>query len=109
MTGGDRSVRREEQTGRSSEAGLGERQTVVNHDLANPFQSREAGMALVEVGYFGLVAERREHPHPPDPENQLLLDTRLLVASVEPRGYVTVATAVLSEVGVEQVEPVASY
>ena len=76
MTGGDRSVRREEQTGRSSEAGLGERQTVVNHDLANPFQSREPAWPSLRWAISGWWPRRREHPHPPDPENQLLLDTR---------------------------------
>src|ERR1035441_1933385 len=65
----------------------------------------EGGVPLVEVCHLGVVTERRERTDAADAENELLLDTRLLVTAIQPRGDLAVVAPILPDVGVEQVQP----
>src|ERR1019366_7093684 len=91
---GDGGVCREEQSRRGGDAGFAEGEPVADHQLTNALQPSESGVTLVEVCHLGIASERCQPTHAADTENQLLLDSRLLVAAVEPGGYVAVAPAV---------------
>ena len=53
------------------------------HELSNPLQGQERGVALVEVAHRGLDPQRLQRPHPADPEDHLLPEAHLLVAAVQ--------------------------
>ena len=70
--------------------------------IADALQDDEGGVAFVEMPGGGRDAHGLEDAHAADAEDDLLLDARLTVAAVEPRGELAVPWGVLLEIGVEQ-------
>ncbi len=86
---------------------LGQRQIearAVLDQIADPLQDHEGGVALVQMEHAGLVAQRLERPHSADAQDDLLLDARLAIAAVEPRGELAIPRRVFLEIRVEEVE-----
>jgi hypothetical protein len=81
---------------------LVERRVLVFDQNAHSLECGEGGVALVQVEDGRPEAERRERADAADAEHELLPDTRLAVAAVEPIGERARPCRVLGEVGVEQ-------
>ena len=84
--------------------GLAVGEARVLHELADPLQPEEPGVALVGVEHLGVDAERVERAHAADAEEDLLTQPVLGLAAVEPVGDGAQVGSVLLDVGVEQVQ-----
>src|SRR5581483_6122221 len=67
-------------------------------------EQKKSSMALVDVPHRWSLLERVERAHATYAEDDLLLDTHLAIAAVEPMGDVAAVLVVLFDVGVEQVQ-----
>ena len=83
--------------------GGGERQPRC-HELADPLEAEEAGVALVGVEHVGLQAEGAQRPDAADAEHDLLAQPVVLVAAVEAVGDGDAVGGVALDVGVQQVQ-----
>ena len=72
--------------------------------LANPLQQGERGMPLVQVQQVVLDPERAQHLRAAEPEHDLLPQSQLEVADVEPRADPPAVRIILRDVGIHQVE-----
>src|SRR5206468_12057535 len=72
--------------------------------IANSLQHDERGVALVEMKHRRVGAERLERANAADAENDFLLDARLAIAAVQPRGQLAVPWRVLFEIRVEEIQ-----
>ncbi len=102
--GGHRRVRREQAAGAHRLDRLVEAQPSVD-PFPDPFESEEAGMAFVGVEHLRMNVERSQCPHAADAEDDLLAQTMLFVAAVEPVGDGDGLRRVRWHVRVEQVQP----
>ena len=84
--------------------GLAVGEARVLHELADPLEAEEPGVALVGVEHLGVDAERVEGAHAADAEEDLLAEAVLGLAAVEPVGDGAQVGGVLLDVGVEQVQ-----
>ena len=64
-------------------AGLLKGKPLFDHERFDPFQEQECRMPLVDVVNAGLDAQLCQQPDASDPEEDLLLDARLLIGAVE--------------------------
>ena len=79
-------------------------QARVLHQLADPLEPEEPGVALVGVEHLRIDPEGVEGAHAADAEEDLLAQAVLGLAAVEPVGDRPQVGGVLLHVGVEQVE-----
>ena len=74
-------------------------------ELTDSLQGDEGGVPFVQVPHRRLDAERAQHTHAADAEDDLLLDSRLAIAAVQAGRQLPIPRRVLLEVGVEQEQP----
>ena len=93
--------------GASSPSGfdLGGSSWLTYDELADALEAEEAGVALVGVEHLRMNVERSKCPYSTDPEDDLLAQTVLFVAAVEPIGDGDGFRRVRWHVRVEQVQP----
>ena len=104
VAGGDRRVRGEDAVGRRDLARDLEVDIQPVDQLAAALQPQERGVALVHVPDTGVNAQRPQRPHAANAQHDLLRDTHLVIAAIQPRGEHAVGGRVLRHVGVHQVE-----
>ena len=109
MPAGTGRVGGEEAAGPHGLDGLVVAQARVLHELTDPLEAEEAGVALVGVEHLGVDAEGVERPHAADAEEDLLAQAVLGVAAVEAVGDRADLGRVLVDVGVEEVERDAAH
>ena len=73
-------------------------------EIANALKRHEGGMAFVQVVDERLEAQRLEHAHPADAEDDFLLHARFAIAAVQTSGELPIPRSVFVEVGVEEVQ-----
>ena len=103
VSGRDRCVRGEHRCSPHFGQGGLEALTLLDQ-LAHPLEHDECGMALVEMPDHRVGAQSSECPHAADSKNDLLLDTSLGVAAVQPGGELPVPRRVFLETGVEEIQ-----
>jgi hypothetical protein len=72
--------------------------------IANPLEHHERRVAFVQMPHRRGRAERFQRAHAADAEDDLLLDARLPISAVQPRGELTIPWSVFLQIGVEQVQ-----
>ena len=85
------------------------RHSVVLHPLADRLERGKRAVPLVQMIHAGRDAQRLQGPDAPHAGDQLLADSRPVVAAVEPRGQLAVLGAVALHVAVQQIEADAAH
>jgi hypothetical protein len=103
VTRGDAGVRREHRARRSQFERARKIETLA-HELADPLEHEERRVAFVDVPDGGLEAQGLQSSHAPDSQQDLLLDSRVSVAPIEPVRDLAILVAVFLQVGIEKVK-----
>ena len=81
-----------------------ERQAVVLHPLANPFERGKDAVSFVQMINAGHDSQGGQCFDPAHAQHQLLADARAVIAAVQPAGQVAVFRAVAVDVAIQQIE-----
>src|SRR5579859_1470115 len=109
VAGGDGRVRGEDGVGGGNLARHSERHAQPVDQLAAAFQIQEGGVALIHVPDERVNSQGAQRPHAADPQYNLLRDSHLVIATVEPRGERAVGETVRLDIRIHEVERDASH
>ena len=102
--GRNRSMRGENIPGRGCLAGLSEGELVLLHEQPNALQGQKGGMPLVHVADSGPQAHGFQRADATDAQQDLLLDSQLVVTAIELVRDIPILRPVGIDIGIQQVK-----
>src|SRR5206468_6802219 len=103
MAGGNRSVSREHAGCTDDFRGFFKSLALL-HEFARALEQHERRVTLIPVENRWLNAQRAQHAHASDTEDDLLTDTMFLVAAIQACRQLTITLLVLFDIGVHQIK-----
>src|SRR5579864_6100461 len=109
MTGRNRRMRRENHFAGDARNGAVEIQAFLLHAASNRFKDRKPAVPFVQVQDAWRYAHRLQGAEAANAQQQLLTDSKAVIASIEPRGQFPIFRRVSFDIRIEQKQRAASY